>query len=302
MSDINILETAYEILQRKVINDNYPKYMSEVFSDNMEEKHSVKFILKELTEVIEWKQDKKIILVDEEEYYKHLLNEVYAFYFRAQTQKKNIDEMLNSQKFDFTWKFVTQYYFFYFISCALSRINNNFVIYLEDDLAKQISETLTVYAGEASKINGNATFFLKAEKYKKEEGKVKITLQQTRDQHKSSSKALTAFFKTHKGNCVKDNLGLELNLVSKIYELLNSNSFSFSGARKYNNYRFEHALNNSNQELISKDFYDNIDLMWDYLINIDICNIKIENSSQLLVCVSEYSYQLLDKIIEKVCN
>lgn len=42
--------------------------------------------------------------------------------------------------------------------------------------------------------------------------------------------------------------------------------------------------------------------MWDYLINIDICNIKIENSSQLLVCVSEYSYQLLDKIIEKVCN
>src|SRR5574337_573959 len=79
--------------------------MSEVFSDNMEEKHSVKFILKELTEVIEWKQDKKIILVDEEEYYKHLLNEVYAFYFRAQTQKKNIDEMLNSQKFDFTWKF-----------------------------------------------------------------------------------------------------------------------------------------------------------------------------------------------------
>ncbi|MBQ9657884.1 MAG: hypothetical protein IJV31_03850, partial [Clostridia bacterium] len=67
MSDINILETAYEILQRKVINDNYPKYMSEVFSDNMEEKHSVKFILKELTEVIEWKQDKKIILVDEEE-------------------------------------------------------------------------------------------------------------------------------------------------------------------------------------------------------------------------------------------
>ena len=70
----------------------------------------------------------------------------------------------------------------------------------------------------------------------KKEGKVKITLQQTRDQHKSSSKALTAFFKTHKGNCVKDNLGLELNLVSKIYELLNSNSFSFSGARNYYNH------------------------------------------------------------------
>lgn len=300
MSDVKILETAYEILQKKVIKENYPKYMSEVFSGNTDEKHSVKSILKEATQVIEWKKDKKIILVDKEEYYKHLLNEVYAFYFRAQTQKHNIDEMLNSQKFDFTWKFVTQYYFFYFISCALSRINNYFVIYLEDDLAKQISQTLTLYAKEPIQINGNATFFLKAENYREEEGKVKITLNQTRDQHKSSSQALRAFFKTHKGNCVQDNLGLEHNLVSKIYELLTSNSFSFSRARNYYNYRFEHAFNNSNKELVSKNFYDNNELMWEYLININIGNIQIENSSQLLVCVSEYSYQLLDKIIEKI--
>jgi len=301
MENVDLYETGHEIFLKQMINKNYPKHLKNIFLSE-EDIKSVKTVLTELTSILKWEKNEKIILVDEDTFYTNLAHEVYAYYYKALNQKKSIESMKNMNNYDFTWLYVTQYYYLFFTSCALSRLNNYFVIYLEDDLAAKISNVATTYDGDIKKINGSGTYFIKTDKYTEENNKVKITIISTRDQHVSSLKTLKSFAKKYKQNCVSNSRGLEFAIMKNVNLLLDKKSFNFSNARNYYNYRFETAFQNNNMKLFPDHYSSNDELLWDYFINLDVNSVDIFNSSESLVCVSEYLYQLLYLSIEKMID
>lgn len=301
MTDIKLHETASEILLRQLINKKYPNYLSTIITSDTE-KSSVKNVLKELTEVLKWEKNCKEIVIDQDVFYEGLVNEIYAYYHKAFLQKKNIDFMIQNIDYEFTWMYVTQYYYLFFIACTLGRMNNYFVIYLDQHIAEKISEVATIHQDQLSQINGSATYFLKIEKYDEQDAKLKIIITSTRDQHKSTWQSVKKFIGDYKPLCSNQDIGLEKQIIENINQLFKRNNFIFSESRNYYNYRFEPAYDNSNYKLIPNEYYNNKEKMWKYLIDLDVQSIDIKNSSKILVCISEYLFSLIDKLMNRITD
>lgn len=295
--NIQIYETGYNIFLNQLKNRDFPLYLSNTI-DSEDEHKSVKEMLKEVREVIKWESSEKKILMDKSSYLTALSNEVYAYYHKSILQKKNVDFMTTEKKCDFTWMYTTQYYNFYYIACTLSRLNSYFVIYLEDDLAKEISSVATTVKNETLQINGASSYYIKVKEISGEV--VEVTITKTRDQHKSTMKTLQSFLNKYKSSCRTDSDGIEFQLINKISQITNKQDFSFSTARNYYNYRFETAFSNSNNDIIDDSYYDDKEKMWSHLIDLDVSCLNIFNSSESLVCVTEYLYEILYKSMKEM--
>lgn len=299
MENLKIIETGYEIFISRIQNRKYPHYLKNL--QDISNPYSVKKSLTTLSEVIKWDSNDIEILVDSDNIYQSLANEVYAYYTKSKIQKKNLIIMEGNNEIDFTWMYTTQYYFFYYIACVMNRLNNYFVIYLEDSLAKEFSSIATDVNGEIVNIAGNSTYFIKIEPYREQVNKVKVIIKKSKNQHQSTWDAYKSFLKEYKSGCQDKDGGIEKNIIINICKYMNKRAHIFSESRNYYNYRFETVFEDQTNRLWPETFYLNSDEMWTYLYELcEIESIEVETSSHALKCISEYFYIILERLITKM--
>lgn len=298
MDYIKIHEGACDLLISKLKNKNYSAHLKEIIL-NPEDNISVKKALKEMKDVKEWTSGEKKILIEADVLYKSIVNEVYAYYHKAFLQRNVIEDMRKNKNVEFTWMHVTQYYYFFYIACVVGRLNDKFIVYLDESVANEISSVASSYAKEAVSIKANGTYALTITKYDEDKRFVEVVIKTTKNQHQSTWGSARDFFREYKRGANSSNLGLEKNILEKIYKLFNVNCTVFSESRNYYNYRYETAYCDLRSELVGEEYYENKENMWEYLINLDVNLINKNNCSTAMVCISEYLYLLLEIIMDK---
>lgn len=231
----------YEKFVEKKIN-----LFSDIEIDANDFKHfNTKMAIKELNQVVQWDNSRKIIKLDRITFFKGVAIEILALKERINKQATNI--MYIHQKCDYTWAFVTEYYLSFFTITTLSRMNGEFSTFFYEEEAKEISEIATSYNEEGTPLNlNNGQYKIRVLSIDYDTDEVELELQFSKDTHATAWKVFSKFIKDYRELSGKKDT-IEDNVIATIETYLSNRANIFSTLRNSLNYKYDKGFHEVNE-------------------------------------------------------
>lgn len=288
-----------DIFNKKYVkfkNNCISNFSSQIVDYSDYNNKSVKSSLCNIIKVELWEKKHKVITIRRSDFYNNLCVEIIGFNNRAQEQLNNIRKMEN---IDLSWGYVTEYYFIFFLITLFSRLNQQFVTYIDSSEAMLLSKNAEEIFGQKIVIGGG-NYLIKVIEDNEINDSITISLDNKNDTHKANWDNFALLLQRYR-EIDKDVSSYEDLVIQSLKSIFNKFGDTYlSDCRNVINYRYYYGFEIkdfpfNSRPLLNKDLED----VAKTILSFDTNNNSFENKLFSSGYVTAFLYHLTQKLYEE---